>query len=72
VSRTGPAADARSVSAPPFEPNAAIARIESGLLPPILWKGEPRAHMALADRMSDHKVNPKNAKAAEQLMKLKR
>lgn len=33
-----------------------IARVEAGLLPPILWKGEKRSGAALAQRMTDYKV----------------
>ena len=33
-----------------------IARVEAGLLPPILLKGEPRVGMSLQDRMAHYKV----------------
>jgi len=41
-----PAADGLNEKAP------RIARVETGLLPPILWKGEPRQGASLAERMT--------------------
>jgi CubicO group peptidase (beta-lactamase class C family) len=45
---------AAQASAPNVEER--IARVEHGLLPPVLVKGEPTPHMNLVDRMSFHKV----------------
>ncbi len=47
---------APAVTAPTSQPNDVIARVESGLLPPILWKGKPRTRMALADRMAQYQT----------------
>lgn len=39
------------------DPTAArIARVEAGLLAPIVWKGEPRLTMRLQERMAHHQV----------------
>lgn len=45
-----------SVPARPSQSDDVVARVESGLLPPILWKGAPRTGMALADRISHYQV----------------
>lgn len=36
--------------------DARIARIEAGLLPPIVWKGKTRVGMPLKERMAHYQV----------------
>jgi CubicO group peptidase (beta-lactamase class C family) len=38
------------------DPNARIARIENGLVPPVIIKGQPIPAMKIADRMAHYKV----------------
>jgi len=40
----------------PPQVDTRVARVEAGLLPPILWKGEKHAGMALADRLAHYQV----------------
>lgn len=49
-------ADTPSVLAHSSQSNDVVTRVESNLLPPILWKGEPRRGMALAGRLSHYQV----------------
>lgn len=45
-----------AVTASAQQTDARIARVEAGLLPPILWKGEPRVGQPLADRIANLQV----------------